>query len=55
MYKLNSETFDYSIIKRMISKLSINIFPHKNGLFLLVTSSNEKAQKFYLKLGYAEI
>jgi ribosomal protein S18 acetylase RimI-like enzyme len=28
---------------------------HKNGLFLLVTSSNEKAQKFYLKLGYEKV
>jgi hypothetical protein len=41
MYKLNSETFDFSIIKRMISKLSINIFPHKNGLFLITPSDSK--------------
>lgn len=41
MYKLNSETFDFSIIKRMISKLSINILSHKNGLFL-VTPKDSK-------------
>jgi hypothetical protein len=35
MHKLNSEKFDFSIMKRMISKISINIFPHKNGLFLI--------------------
>ena len=41
MHKLNSENFDFSIIKRMISKLSINIFPHKNGLFLIKPSDSK--------------
>lgn len=39
--KLNSEKFDFSIMKRMISKISINVFPHKNGLFSITPSDSK--------------
>jgi len=32
-YKLKNEPFDFSIMKRMLNKIRISIFPHKNGLY----------------------
>jgi hypothetical protein len=32
-YKLNNEQFDFTIIRHMLEKINISIFPHKNGLY----------------------
>jgi hypothetical protein len=32
-YKLKDESFDFSIMRRMLDKIKIIIFPHKNGLY----------------------
>jgi hypothetical protein len=32
-YKLKNEPFDFVILKRMLNKIKISIFPHKDGLY----------------------
>lgn len=32
-YKLKGEEFDFDILKRMLDKINVIIYPHKNGLF----------------------